>query len=139
MKRTVLVFGTFDIVHAGHIEFFKQVKRLGKNLVVVVGRDTTVKRIKGHSPFNNERARVEFLKHIDYIDGVRLGDEKDVYKVIVQVKPNVIALGYDQSDFVQGLKEYIKKSKKKIHIVRLKPYKSNRYKTGKIKEYLGIV
>lgn len=134
-----MIFGTFDIVHAGHIDFFKQVKRLGKKLVAVVGRDTTVKRIKGHSPFNNELARVEFLKHIDYIDNVMLGDAKDVYTAVAKIKPDVIALGYDQKDFVDGLKQYINKTKKKIRIVRLKPYKSNRYKTGKIKEYLGIV
>lgn len=139
VMRKVMIFGTFDIVHAGHIEFFKQVKRLGKNLVVVVGRDTTVKRIKGHSPFNNERARVEFLKHIDYIDTVMLGDAKDVYTAVAKVKPDVIALGYDQKDFVDGLNEYLKKTKKHIRVVRLKPYKSGRYKTGKIKRYLGIV
>lgn len=134
-----MVFGTFDILHLGHLNFFQQAKRLGEKLVVVVARDNTVKRIKGKRSFNGERERVGLLEHIDYIDGVRLGDEKDVYKVIARVKPDVIALGYDQSDFVQGLMEYIKESKKKIRIVRLKPYKSNRYKTGKIKEYLGIV
>lgn len=139
MKKTVLVFGTFDIVHLGHLNFFQQAKRLGEKLVVVVARDSRVKRIKGKRPFNGEHERMELLKHIDYIGEVRLGDEKDVYKVVTQVKPDVIALGYDQSDFVQGLNEYIKKSKKKIRVVRLKPYKSNRYKTGKIKEYLGIV
>lgn len=135
----VMAFGTFDIVHLGHIDFFKQAKKLGEKLIVVVGRDATVKRIKDRSPFNSERARVGFLKHIDYIDTVILGDSTDVYTAVEKVKPDVIALGYDQHNFVDGLKDYIKKSKKKIRIVRLKPYKSNQYKTGKIKKYLGIV
>lgn len=137
--KTVMAFGTFDIVHAGHVDFFRQARKLGDKFIVVVGRDRTVEDIKGSRPFYTEKERVHLLEHIDYIDTVILGDTKNVYSAVAKVKPDVVALGYDQNNFVDGLKEYIKKSKMKTRVVRLKSYKSSRYKTGKIKEYLGIV
>ena len=56
MKK-VMVFGTFDIFHDGHRDYFKQAREFGDYLIVVVARDENVLKIKGNIPRNNEKAR----------------------------------------------------------------------------------
>jgi FAD synthetase len=130
--RTVMIFGTFDILHLGHLDLLLQAKNLGDNLVAVVARDDTVSVVKGHKSFNTEDERVAMLSHIDLVDQVILGDLVDKIKVVKDIQPDVIALGYDQESFVADLE----KVKDKIEIVRLLPFHPEKNKTGKIKEYL---
>ncbi len=131
---TVLVFGTFDILHIGHIDLFKQAIKHGNTLVVVLARDKRVKQIKGSAPIHSEMERKEILEHIDIINKVYLGDESDVYKVIKDISPDVIALGYDQQVFTDKLEEKIIEFKLNTKIVRLEPYKHDIHKSGIIKE-----
>lgn len=126
--RTIMVFGTFDIVHLGHIHLFKQAKKLGDKLMVVVARDCNVKKIKGQAPLHNEKERLEFIKHIGIVDKAMLGDKNDIYKVVRKIKPDVIALGYDQKVDVSKLGGYI--------IKRLRPYRPTKAKSNKIKKYI---
>src|SRR3989339_2092009 len=105
----VMIFGTFDIIHGGHIHMFKQAREYGDFLTAVVARDVNVERIKKRGALHNEVERVYFLKHIDLIDEVVLGDKTDVYKVIAKQKPDVVALGYDQRVYVDELEEAITK------------------------------
>src|SRR3989339_2153850 len=98
MKK-VLVFGTFDIFHYGHLQLLKQAKKLGDQLTVVIARDENVIKIKKIKPYHTEKERMEIMKSLKMIDSAILGDKKDVYKVIKQEKPDVIALGYDQNVF----------------------------------------
>jgi len=55
----VLVFGTFDILHKGHLNFFKQAREHGDYLIAVVARDRTVKEIKGKPPIESEKERLK--------------------------------------------------------------------------------
>jgi len=126
--KTVMVFGTFDILHLGHLNLFKQAKCLGDKLIVVVARDCNVEKIKVQKPIHNEKERLEFLRHIDLVDVVILGDKVDIYKVIEKVKPDVIALGYDQVVDKKRLKDW--------KIERLRPYKPTKAKSNKIKKYI---
>jgi len=126
---TVMVFGTFDILHFGHLHLFHQAKRLADKLVVVVARDCNVKKIKGVLPINNEKERLELIKHVDIVDNAILGDKNDIYKVVLKIKPDVIALGYDQEAEVEKLKDY--------KIKRLRPYKPEMMKSSKIKEKIS--
>lgn len=137
MRRLVMLFGTFDLLHAGHIALFKQARHYGKQLVVVVARDQTVKKIKGRLPVHDERNRLALLKHIDLVDEAILGDKTDFYKVIGDIRPDVIALGYDQRAFVDGLRGKLKENKLKIKIVRLRAYQPRKMKSGKIRSYLS--
>lgn len=131
-----MVFGTFDIIHLGHIHFFKQAKKLGDRLVVIVSRDVNARRVKGVKPINTEKERLELLQHIDVIDKVILGDTKVVYRPVRALKPDVIALGYDQQAFVDKLEQKIKEFKLNTKIVRLKPYQPTTKKSSKIKSGL---
>lgn len=127
MKK-VMVFGTFDILHKGHIHMLREAKDLGDYLVVVVARDQTVSEVKGHYPENNEEFRLKQLKACDIPDKVRLGGVGDKHAVIREEKPDIIALGYDQQFFLADLEKF------GAQVVHLKPFKPDIYKTSLLKK-----
>lgn len=131
MKR-VMVFGTFDILHPGHIHFLKNAKRLGDYLIVSLARNTNVRRIKGRLPRHSERERVKMLGAVKYVDRVVLGAKKDYIGHILRYKPAIIALGYDQTHYTANLKELLAARGLSVKIKRLKPYHPNIYKTSKL-------
>ncbi len=132
MKK-IMVFGTFDILHPGHLNFFKQAKKLGDYLIVIIGRDKTVQKIKGRSPQNKEGERLIKVEQQKVVDRALLGNLNNPYKIIKQEKPDTIALGYDQNSFSKNLNAKIKEFDLETKIVRLKPYKSNIYKSSLLK------
>jgi FAD synthetase len=132
-EKKVMVFGTFDVFHAGHEYFLKSAKKLGNYLIVVIAKDSTVKKIKGEFPKDNEKTRIQKVKNSKIADKVILGDEEDKYKAIKKYKPNVIALGYDQFIFTYGLNKLIIDENMNTEIIRLDAYKPNIYKSTLIK------
>ena len=132
-----MVFGTFDIVHLGHLNLFRQARKLGDYLVVVVARDKTSKKIKKITLVNNEKERLEFLKNIKSIDQAILGNKIDYYKVIKTEKPDVIALGYDQDNFIDKLEDKIKEFKLNTKVVRMKSHKPEQHKSENIRKKLS--
>ncbi len=135
----VLIFGTFDIVHAGHIHMFKQAREYGDYLAVCVSRDINAEKIKGETLFHNEQERFDFLKNIKIIDEVLLGSLDSPYHNISIVKPDIIALGYDQKMYVDNLEDAITSLGLESQIVRLSPYFENRFKSAKLKKYIERV
>lgn len=132
MKK-VLVFGTFDILHPGHLNFLKQAKEYGDYLVVVVGRDETVKKVKDRYPRHSEKERLQNIKKVNLVNEAKLGYLDDPYKIIRKFKPDVICLGYDQTFFVKDLKKKLKEFDMNTKVVRLKPYQPERYKSSLLK------
>ena len=132
MKK-VMIFGTFHVLHPGHLNLIRQAKALGDRLYVVIGRDETVKKVKGYVP-NHEHERVEKLKRVPNVDEVLLGDLKDKFKVIRDVKPDIVCLGYDQTHFVDELAKFTQESGMIIKVVRLRPYKHNLYKSRRLQD-----
>lgn len=130
--KTVMAFGTFDLLHPGHINFLNQAKKHGQ-LVVVIARDKTVKRLKGKSPEQGEKQRLKAIKGLNLADIAVLGGLKDKYAVIKKYRPDIICLGYDQIHFIAGLAGQIKTLNLKCKIIRLKPFKPDKYKTSIIK------
>ncbi|MBN2051942.1 FAD synthase [Candidatus Woesearchaeota archaeon] len=134
MKR-VLVFGTFDIFHLGHEYFLKEAKKHGDELVVVVARDSTVQQVKGSLPHHNEDYRLNIIQKLDYVDKAILGHETaDKYKIIDEIKPDTICLGYDQTHFVDGLEKKLRELELRTEIIRLEPYKPHLYKSSHYKK-----
>ncbi len=129
-----MVFGTFDILHKGHLSFFRQANKYGDVLIVVIGRDKTVNKIKGKKPRNKEVKRLLNVALLKSINLAVLGYAKDPYRIIEEYKPSVVCLGYDQNSYTAKLKEELKKRKLRAKIVRLKPYKEHIYKSSKIKK-----
>ncbi len=135
MKK-VLLFGTFDILHMGHIHLFKKAREYGDYLVVSVARDINVEKIKGYGPVHKEEERKEILSYLRLIDEVRLGYLNDPYQVINEVQPEIIALGYDQKVYVDKLEEAITGFGLNIKIVRIPSYNKEKYKSKKIRKYI---
>ncbi len=129
MKK-VIVFGTFDIIHPGHIHMLKEAKEYGDNLIAIIARDATVCKIKKRIPLNSEKLRLENIKKLNIADKVRLGCLGDKYQAIREEQPDIVALGYDQKAFVDNLADVIPKN---CRIVRLVPFKPEVYKSSKLK------
>lgn len=134
--KIVMLFGTFDILHIGHINLFQQARKYGDKLIVVVARDTNVIKNKKIKPLFTEKERAVVLKNIKLIDQVLLGSKINPYTIIKKVYPDIIALGYDQKDYVTGLKDFLQENNLSAQIIRLKPYKKEKYKSHKIRKYI---
>ena len=130
----VMLFGTFDIVHAGHRDMFQQAKTYGNFLIVSIAREQNIVKIKGTAPRNNEQTRLAQIQKESLVDKCFLGEITDPFAVIKREKPDIIALGYDQhhtlaKQLPQKLKEM---DLSHIKIVRLKPYHPEVYKSSKL-------
>jgi len=121
-KEIKIVFtgGVFDIIHLGHITALNEAKSYGDFLVVVVARDETVERMKGRKPLNDEISRLKIVKCLRMVDVALLGDEKNQYKIVEKVKPDVIALGYDQKHSEDEVKREVERLGLNVEVVRLK-------------------
>ena len=128
MKK-VIVFGTFDIIHPGHIHLLKEAKEYGDFLIAVIARDKTVTEIKGRPPRNSESIRLKNMEDLKLIDKVILGELEDKYKAIAEEKRDIIALGYDQKKFIDDLEDAIEDH---VRIVRLAPHQPEIYKSSKM-------
>lgn len=135
-KTLIMVFGTFDYLHAGHENLFIQAKELGTEIIAVIAKDNTVKNIKGAFPDHNEKERLNNLKLTGWSNKVILGEQKDKTKAIKIYRPDIIALGYDQFAFTYNLEKLIIDLKLNTKIVRLKPYRPDMYKSSLIKKEL---
>ncbi|MCX6735129.1 MAG: adenylyltransferase/cytidyltransferase family protein [Candidatus Peregrinibacteria bacterium] len=133
-KTRVMVFGTFDYLHAGHENLFIQARELGDEIVAIIARDKTVRNIKGETPDHNEKERLANLKNTGWAEMVFLGNPKDKTKVIKEYRPDIIALGYDQFAFTYRLEKFLMDIKLDAKIVRLKPYRPDMYKSSIIKK-----
>lgn len=132
-KKSIMVFGTFDILHKGHESFFKQAKRYAKILVVSVARDVNVKKIKGNKPFYPEKTRLNNIKKLKIVNQALLGDKGNYLKHIKKINPDIIALGYDQRAYTKTLKSDLKKVGLETKIIRLKAFRPLELKSSKLK------
>lgn len=127
-KTRILVAGTFDIIHPGHIRFLHAAKNLANNseLIVVVARDRNVKRIKGREPIFNEEERLEIVSALKPVDKAILGHDSDnIFEILKVVKPDIIALGYDQSVSEKELITWAEKQGLKFKIIRLPKFNAD--------------
>jgi len=121
--KTVLASGAFDLVHFGHIRFLEEAKRAGgenARLIVVVARDKTIERLKGKKPVipeDQRRAVVEALKPVDV---ALLGfEDLSIADVLEQLKPDVVAVGYDQAYVEEQVRSVIRERGLNIEVVQI--------------------
>ena len=131
----VLTFGTFDKFHKGHEFYLTEAKKHGDKLYVVVARDSTVLKVKGKHPVNNQTRRMATVYEYEVVDEARIGEKGDKYQVIEEIKPDIICLGYDQTSFTDKLEEELKQRGIKAKIIRIKSHKPEKYKSSKLKNY----
>ena len=115
---TVMASGTFDLLHMGHIYYLKESKKLGDKLLVVVACDETVKKLK-HEPVTSEQLRLGLIKELKIVDDAHLGRKDDMFAIVEKLKPDIIALGFDQIYDITQIEKELKKRKLLAKIVRL--------------------
>jgi cytidyltransferase-like protein len=116
----VMTGGAFDIIHPGHIETLEQAKSLGDVLMVSVARDSTFERNKKRKPQHNETLRRKLVSSLRCVDDAVLGSETDIFETVDLLKPDIIALGYDQSHDEEKILEEVKRRGLSVKVVRLK-------------------
>ncbi len=90
----VVATGTFDLLHPGHILYLERSKALGDELVVIVARDVNVRHKP--KPVVPQGQRLRMVQSLKVVDKAVLGEEKDIFRTIEQLKPDIITLGFDQ-------------------------------------------
>ena len=118
-SKIVLAGGVFDIIHPGHIHTLNDAKKLGDVLVVVVATDKTAIKMKKREPLHSAELRRELVSSLSMVDLCIIGDEEDIFKTVDLVKPQIIALGYDQVHQEQFITEGCKKIKLDAKVARL--------------------
>ncbi|MDH3696317.1 MAG: FAD synthase [Nitrosopumilus sp.] len=117
--RIVLAGGVFDIIHPGHIYTLNAAKKLGDVLVVVVATDNTAVKMKKRRPLHTQDQRQELVNSLSMVDLCLIGQEEDIFKTVNHVKPQIIALGYDQAHQEKFITEGCKKIKLDAKVARL--------------------
>ena len=115
----VLAGGVFDIIHPGHISTLNAAKALGDVLVVVVATDNTAVKMKKRNPLHSQEQRQELVNSLEVVDLCLIGQENDIFKTVNLVKPQIIALGYDQVHQEKFITEGCKKIKLDARVARL--------------------
>ena len=138
----VMATGVFDLLHPGHIHYLSEARKLGDELVVVVARDSTAERFK-HRPITSEDHRVQMVAALKPVDRAVLGREGEIFDILTDLRPDVIALGYDQAHDEAGiLQECRQRGLKQTKVVRLPKFVSDldgtRKIIAKVAEYLAL-
>lgn len=123
MKKKILVAGTFDLIHPGHIFLINEAAKLG-DVYVVVATDKNRKKYSGQFPVIPEKQRLEVVKNIKNVKEARLGrSDNDTLKTVEEINPDIILLGPDQKYDISVLKKgLIEKGLDHIDVQRLETY-----------------
>ncbi len=135
--KVVLVGGVFDLIHPGHIHTLKAAKAQGDVLIVVIARISTAAMIKkDRRIYHDEKLRAELVSSLRLVDMAILGREGTLYETVEHIKPDVIALGYDQAHSEKDIADNCQKRNLTVRVVRLNtPVPGT--KSSEIKDYLG--
>lgn len=138
--RLVLVFGTFDLLHPGHRWFLRRAAQLGQALTVVVARDVNVRKLKHKTPVQNERIRLAAVRQLKYVTRAVLGQREfnHRYAMVRKIKPQIIALGYDQHTRTTSLKRDLGKIGLAPKIVRLSSFHPRLFKSSKLRRVAKV-
>jgi len=114
----VMTSGVFDILHPGHLFYLEEAKALGDELYVVVATDLTARERK-HEPINLEDMRLRMVQALKPVDNAMLGYEGDMYKVVLEIKPDIIAIGHDQKHEPEKIEADLAERGLDVKVVRL--------------------
>jgi cytidyltransferase-like protein len=135
--KVVLVGGVFDILHPGHIFTLKAAKSHGDVLIVIIATESTATKIKKNRViFHNENLRREMVSSLNFVDLALIGKEGTLFDTVEHVKPDIIALGYDQSHTEKFISENCRKRNINVRILRLNTPIPN-MKSSELKRELG--
>ena len=117
--KIVLAGGVFDIIHPGHIHTLNSAKSLGDVLVVVVATDKTAETMKKRTPLHNQEQRRILVNSLSMVDIGIVGHEGDIFKTVEKIRPEIIALGYDQVHQEKFITDGCRKLNLDVKVARL--------------------
>jgi len=123
--------GVFDLLHPGHLYFLTEAKKLGDELVVVVARDQTARRLK-REPYVPEHIRREMVESLKPVDRAVLGSATDIYETVLNERPQVIALGFDQVWNEREVEKECERRGVPVKVVRIGPSPHNELATRRL-------
>ena len=139
--KTVLVFGTFDILHPGHRWFLSQAASRGDRILAVVSRDRFVLEWKGKAPSSDERTRRAAISESGLVDDAVLSDPaQGSYDVLKRIAPDIICLGHDQSALKDDLEAFLDnqdETEKRPLVIVLEPWKRSLYSSTRLNRRRG--
>lgn len=125
--------GVFDLLHPGHVFFLVEARKLGDELVVVVARDQTARRLK-REPYVPEHVRREMVEALKPVDRAVLGSTTDIYQTVIDLHPDIIALGYNQVWNEAEVERECARRGVPVKVVRIGPLPHDELATRKIVE-----
>ena len=117
--RVVLAGGVFDIIHPGHIHTLESARNLGDLLVVVVATDETALRMKKRRPLHTQNQRRILVESLRMVDLCLVGHRDDMFKTVGVIKPDIVALGYDQAHHEKYIADGCRRINPRIQVARL--------------------
>jgi FAD synthetase len=127
--KIVIASGVFDLLHLGHVRFLEAAKKAGganSKLIVIIAKDSTAEKLKGKKPIMSEGERQALVESLKVVDEAVVGYEGlEIGEVVKKIKPDVIALGYDQLDMEQEVKEYLETHNLPVTVVRIGKFGEN--------------
>lgn len=115
----IMIGGAFEIIHPGHVHTIGEAKKLGDTLVAVVAADSTVRKNKGREPVTPQEWRVKLVSSLRDVDAAVPGGLGSIYDTMEKVKPDIVALGYDQWHNPKDIEDEARKRGMKLRVVRL--------------------
>ena len=117
--KVVFTGGSYEIVHPGHLYTIEQAKKLGDVLVLVLARSSTIRKRKGREPVTQEADRLALTSSLRQVDAAILGVKGSIYETLQRVKPDVVALGYDQYHAETDIRREARKRGMHLKVARL--------------------
>ena len=125
----VMATGVFDILHLGHIHYLRESRKLGDELIVVIARDSTALR-NMKKPIFNESTRLQIVSELKPVDKAILGHEGDMFRTVLEVRPDIITLGYDQRFDEKYIEDKCAQLGLSTKVIRTSKYSSDSYESS---------
>ncbi len=138
-EKKVLAFGSFDLIHPGHIFYLNKARVLGTELEVIVARDKNILHWKGHEPVQGEKTRLEIVRALKPVDKAILGLKAgDRLNSILKVKPDIVALGHDQQITKKEVSDFLKENGLNAKVVRLPAHQKRKFASTNSRKKLDL-
>ena len=136
-KKSVLVFGDFDVLHPGHLHFLRSAKSMGDSLTVIVTRSRVIKKLKDRAPLFDDAHRLEVIRSLSFVDAALLGDAiVGSFTVLARINPDIICIGHDQEQFAVALRHWLHAQSMNTRLVSISAYNPKTYKSGIVKKFI---
>ena len=123
IAKKVLIAGTFDLIHLGHIYLINEAAKLG-DVYVIVATDKNRELYSGEAPIIPEDQRLAVIKSIKNVKDAKLGrHDNDTLKTVEEIGPDIVLLGPNQKYSIETLKKgLIDIGLNNVEVKRLKTY-----------------